>query len=309
MRSRLFDNLGLKVISLVLGFSLWYVVAGERGAEFVLEIPLEFRNVPEGHEVIEESVKQVDVRLRGSSEFVRALSPQEIQVVVDLSNADPGENTVYVTPDHVRTPYGVRVMRVTPASVKVSLDRTAERTVRAVPRVVGKPASGFELANIRLQPAEILVNGPASRLEGMEQVTTEPISAEGLRETYSQSVRVLIDDPFVRPIDGNEIEVTLEVEEEKIEKELAGVPISVDPGSVSVKLTPDSIKVLVAGPRSLVEKLRVEEVEAIVRLGSLGPGNHEISPEVALRRPDSETIEILAIVPDKVRARVTRREE
>ena len=67
MSIRILDNLGLKLISLVLGFSLWYIVAGGQGAEIVLPIPLEYRNVPEGMEVIEESVQQVDIRLRGSS--------------------------------------------------------------------------------------------------------------------------------------------------------------------------------------------------------------------------------------------------
>ncbi|MGH9463838.1 MAG: hypothetical protein ACRD1X_21755, partial [Vicinamibacteria bacterium] len=54
-----------------------------------------------------------------------------------------------------------------------------------------------------------------------EQLTTEPISAEGLRETYSQSLQILIDDPFVRLIDVNSVDVTLEVQEEKVEEDSA----------------------------------------------------------------------------------------
>ncbi len=218
MRSRLLDNLGLKVVSLVLAFSLWYIVAGERGTEIVLAIPLEFRNLPEGLEVIEESAQQVDVRLRGSSEFLRALSPQEVQAAMDLSEVDPGQNTVYITPSQVDTPYGVRVMRVTPASVNLIIETLAERTVQVVPRVVGEPATEFVLADIRLEPPEITITGPASTLENLEQLTTEPISAEGLRETYSQSLQILIDDPFVRLIEVNSVEVTLKVLEESIDQ-------------------------------------------------------------------------------------------
>jgi YbbR domain-containing protein len=221
MRFRLWDNLGLKLVSLVLAFSLWYIVAGERGTEIVLSIPLEFRNLPEGLEVIEESAQQVDVRLRGSSEFLRALSPQAIQAAMDLADAKPGHQTVYLTPSQVETPYGVRVIRVTPASVNLVIEALAERTVQVVPRVVGEPAAGFVLTNIRLQPPEITISGPASTLENLEQLTTEPISAEGLRETYSQSLQILIDDPFVRLIDVNSVEVTLEVQEESVEDDSA----------------------------------------------------------------------------------------
>ena len=229
MRSRLLDNLGLKVVSLVLAFSLWYIVAGERGTEIVLSIPLEFRNLPEGLEVIEESAQQVDVRLRGSSEFLRALSPQEVQAAMDLSEVDPGQNTVYLSPSQVDTPYGVRVMRVTPASVNLIIETLAERTVQVVPRVVGEPAAGFVLADIRLEPPEITITGPASTLENLEQLTTEPISAEGLRETYSQSLQILIDDPFVRLIEVNSVEVTLEVLEESIDQDPADPDASVSP--------------------------------------------------------------------------------
>ena len=219
MRFRLWDNLGLKLVSLVLAFSLWYIVAGERGTEIVVSIPLEFRNLPEGLEVIQESAQQVDVRLRGSSEFLRALSPQAIQAAMDLAEAKPGHQTVYLTPSQVETPYGVRVIRVTPASVNLVIETLAERTVQVVPRVVGEPAAGFVLTNIRLQPPQITITGPASTLENLEQLTTEPISAEGLRETYSQSLQVLIDDPFVRLIDVNSVEVTLEVQEESVEED------------------------------------------------------------------------------------------
>src|SRR3972149_9607496 len=154
MRSRILDNRGLKAISLVMAFSLWYIVAGERGTEIVVSIPLEFRNLAKSLEVIEESAQQVEVRLRGSSDFLRALSPQEIQAAVGLSDAEPGEETIYLTPDPANPPYGVRVMRVTPASVNLVIESLAERTVRVVPRVVGEPAGGLVPADTRLEPPE-----------------------------------------------------------------------------------------------------------------------------------------------------------
>lgn len=308
MRSLLLENSGLKVISLILGISLWSIVAGERGTEIVLSIPLEFHDVPEGLEVTEESAQQVDVRLRGSSELLRGLSPQEIQAAVDLTDALPGDNTVYLTPGQVDTPYGVRVMRVSPASVNLTVEPVSQRRVQAVPRVVGKPATGFELASIDLEPPEIMISGPTSRLTNLEQVTTEPISAEGLRETYSQSLRVLVDDPFVRLPDGNTVEVTLEVREERVERELSPVPVSASPSSTKVTLTPASLTIVVAGPRSVVEKLRVEHLGARVRVDGLGAGNHKLAPQIEVRLAGGGDIEIVNIVPEEVGARVAKSE-
>ncbi|MGH9334494.1 MAG: CdaR family protein, partial [Vicinamibacteria bacterium] len=114
MRERLTDHLGLKLVSLVLGFSLWYAVSREQEAEFSVVIPIELRDLPEGLEVIEESVQQVDVRLRGPAEILRRLTPQEVNIGVDLSDAEPGERLAYLAPRDVAAPFAARVMRVTP---------------------------------------------------------------------------------------------------------------------------------------------------------------------------------------------------
>jgi YbbR domain-containing protein len=298
------ENPGLKLISLVLGFSLWYIVAGGQGTEIVYPIGLEYRNVPEGMEVLEESVQQVDIRLKGSSEILRRLTPQEIQASVDLSGAQPGEQNIYITPENIVVPFGVRVLRVTPAAVSLQLDRTDRRRVQVVPRVVGAPASGFELVNIWLASSEIEVMGPASRLAAVEQVTTAPISVEGLREPYTQTVQVMLDDPYVRPVDAKGVEVTLDVREVSVRKKLADIPVVSQPTSVETRLTPSVVRVEIEGPRSLVEQVRVEDMEARVRVADLGPGNHRLPPEVEFLREELSVIVVLSAEPSQIRVRV-----
>jgi YbbR domain-containing protein len=304
MRLSVLDNLGLKIISLVLGFSLWYIVAGGQGAEIVLTIPLEYRNVPEGMEVLEESAQQVDIRLRGSSEIVRRLTPQEIQAGVDLSGAQPGEQSFYLSPENIATPFGVHVLRVTPAAVQLQLDRTARRRLEVVPRVVGSPAAGYELANIWLASNEIEVTGPASRLEGLEQVTTAPILVEGLRDPFTQTVQVMLEDPYVRPVDGRGIEVTLDVREVRIRKRLNRVPLASYPPSVPVKLTPTTVRIEIEGPKSLVEQIRDEDMEARVGVEGLEAGTHRLTPQPTFLQEEHAGIEVISVEPAEVRVRV-----
>jgi YbbR domain-containing protein len=287
-----------------LGFSFWYIVAGGQGAETVLPIPLEYRNVPEGMEVIEESVQQVDIRLRASSEIFRRLTPQEIQAVVDLSGALPGEQSFYLSPENIVVPFGVRVLRVTPAAVQLQLDPTARRRVEVVPRVVGAPASGYELANIWLSSTEIEVTGPASRLKDMEQVTTAPILVEGLRDPFTQVVQVMLEDPYVRPVDGRGVEVTLDVREERIRKRLNRVPLASYPASVKTSLTPTTVRVEVEGPRSLVEQIQEEDMEARVRVEDLEVGTHHLSPEPTFLREEYSVIEVISVEPGEIRVRI-----
>jgi YbbR domain-containing protein len=255
-------------------------------------------------EVIEESVQQVDIRLRGSSEILRRLTPQEIQAGVDLSGALPGEQSFYLSPENIVVPFGVRVLRVTPAAVQLQLDTTARRRVGVVARVVGSPASGYELANIWLGSTEIEVTGPASRLEGMEQVTTAPILVEGLREPFTQTVQVMLEDPYVRPLDGRGVEVTLDVREERIRKRLNRVPLVSYPVSVSTRLTPTTVRVEVEGPRSLIEQIQEEDMEARVRVEGLDAGTHRLPPEPTFLRQEHSAIEVISVEPAEIRVRI-----
>jgi YbbR domain-containing protein len=294
------DNLGLKLFSVILGFSLWFIVAGGEGTEMVVPVSLEFRNMPEDTEMLEESVQQVDIRLRGSSEILRRMSPQDIQARVDLSGAQLGEQSFFLNPENVAVPFGVRVLRVTPSTVNLKLDRTERHNVQVVPRVVGSPPANFELANIYLNPVEIEVIGPVSRLEGLEQVTTEPVSVEGLREPYTQTVQVMLEDPYVRPTSARGVEVTLEVREEQTAKRLNDVTLIAYPPTVVTKLTPPTVRVRVEGPKSLIEVVNREDLEARINVEDLEPGTHRLVPEIRFSRPELSVITVVSVEPEQV---------
>jgi len=300
MRERLTENLGLKLLSLLLGVTLWYAVAREQGAEFAFSIPLELRDVPEGLEVVEESVQQIEVRLRGPSEMLRRLSPQDLSVGIDLSDAEPGERVAYLTPDDVTVPFGARVIRVTPASVHIALDRTLERTVKIIARVSGAPAEGFELAGIELSPQAITVVGPASQVRGLAQVTTEPVSAEGLRQPYARSVHLELD-PLVRLEQDSSVDLTLDVREVRVRKELDGVTVSPQPNGIDADVDPKTVRVVVEGPKSLVEQLRAEDLAAEVHLDGVAAGSHRVFPVVrVLRLKELSAIRIISVKPEGI---------
>ncbi len=304
MKSFLTDNIALKLFSLLLGFAFWYAVARESGVEFAFSIPFELRDVPEGLEVVEQSVQQVDVRLRGPAEILRGISAQDLSVAVDLSDAEPGDRIAYLTPEDVAVPFGARVMRVTPSSLKIELDRTMEGTINVIPRVLGAPAEGFELQNIALSPQVVTVVGPASQVRGLEQVTTEPVSADGLRQPFSRAVGLELH-PLVRLESGTSIELTLDVREVRLRKELSEIEVMTRPEAVRASLEPKSVRVVVEGPRSMIEQLRAEDLEVEVRLDGLGPGRHKVVPIVHVIRPDVfAAMHIVSVTPNELAAQV-----
>ena len=296
-------HLGLKLLALTLGFLLWYFVAGESGSEFAFTVPIELRGVPDGFEIIQESAQQADVRLRGSPDILRGLTPQNISVGVDVPNVEPGEVGVYLTPSDVEVPFGVRVIRVTPTSLRLELDRTVEKTVEVVPRVVGSPAQGYELVNIDLTPNSIQLVGPSAVLNGLEQITTAPVSAEGLRDQYSRSVPLELD-PLVRLRNATTVQLTLDIQEETLRREIEGVAFFHNPEPDRVNLQPETVTVVIEGPRSIVERVQAEDFEALIELAGLEAGEHAVVPLVRIKRPELLPMKILDVDPGTIRARI-----
>jgi hypothetical protein len=114
-----FRYAGLKVLSIGLALLLWMVIAGDETVERGLRVPLELQQFPPGLELLGEPPTLVDVRLRGSSDTLSRLGPGDIVAVLDLRAARPGRRLFQLAPEQVRTPFGVEVVQVAPASVAI----------------------------------------------------------------------------------------------------------------------------------------------------------------------------------------------
>lgn len=115
-------NWHLKLLSLLLAFLLWSVITGEPPAEVGFTVPLELQNIPQGLVVAGDVPASVQVRLHGPAALVRRLSPGNIIVAIDLTGHKVGEHWFSMNTGDVVVPYGVRVVRVSPAQIRLRLE-------------------------------------------------------------------------------------------------------------------------------------------------------------------------------------------
>lgn len=297
------------VIALGLAFSLWFFVADERGAEVLVSAPLELLNVPPGLEVVDQSVQQVDVRLRGASGLLRDAPLQGLRARLDLAGEVPGERTWFLGIEAVEAPSGVQVMRVTPTQVLLNLDRTLTSTVRVSPRVLGQPATGFEIHNVVIEPLELAVEGPESLLQDMQQITTEPISAQGLRETFSQRLQIEVDSalrPSLRRVD-----VRLEIGEAREARELR-LAVWLTPGDPAQPACQPNIQEITATvriPQSMLGQVSAENLFAVISCEGLETGIYEIVPALLFPEAPDAPIGAVSFDPETVTTVVGSPEE
>jgi YbbR domain-containing protein len=198
-RQLLFHNWRLKLFSLVIATMLWAATARESTSEIGVDVPLEYQNVPGNTEVISDTTNTVEVRLRGPSTLIREISPQDISVTVDIGKTTVGsEKILPLTSQQVRTPFGVEVVGVNPARVRVTLEPTVSTRLRILAAVTGAPAEGMKVEDIVVTPDSVKVEGPANRVRLLENVLTTPVDVSGRTASFVQSVDLSILDPRVR---------------------------------------------------------------------------------------------------------------
>jgi YbbR domain-containing protein len=185
-----FRNLGLKVLAVLLAAGLWLVVAGEHVVERSMRVPLEFRNIPDGMEIVGDPPASVDVRLRGSSGLLAKLQPGEVVAILDLRGARRGMRLFHLQTNTVERPYGVSVAQVQPPTLSLDLQPTSSRVVPVTPALEGDPAPGYVVRAVRSDPATVEIVGPEEHLRRTAEAITEPVNIDGARAFVRDTVNI-----------------------------------------------------------------------------------------------------------------------
>ncbi len=270
MRSFFTENVGLKLLSLVLAVLVWFAIAGETASEMGLRVPLELQNMPRDLELTGEAVDAVEVRVRASAGIIHALNPGDVAAQIDLAGSVEGERIVHLTPDTIRVPFGVKVVKVAPAMLTLNFERTLQKVVPVRPRVVGRPADGHEIAEIVSEPAEVRVSGPKTRVDEVESAFTEPLALDAARDSVSDSVRIGLPDPLLRIMGSSEVRVTARIREIHEQRTFSRVVVEARGGSASFQ--PIAVQLVLQGPAAALKRLGPADVKAYVDLASPASG-------------------------------------
>jgi YbbR domain-containing protein len=191
IRNILFDNWGIKVVSLGLSLTLWVYVTSKGKTEMTLTVPLELRNIPQNMAVVGNVAGSLEVRIQGQERVLRDITVADKMVgIIDLSMTKVGENTVHLSPDDIKRPADVTVTHMSLSEIKVKLEPLVRKTFRLNPVLHGAPAAGHRLAKIIVTPSKITIEGPESLMTAMSRLQTMPIDIEDAKETMTVEPKI-----------------------------------------------------------------------------------------------------------------------
>lgn len=118
-------NLQLKIVSVVMASLLWLYVMAGKDVEKRVQIPVIFANLDDSLTVIDKPPAVLDVELKGDRLSLLSLSEESLQLVLDMKGVHEGAVSFTNLEKSLIPDSRVRVTRIHPARIDISLARVA----------------------------------------------------------------------------------------------------------------------------------------------------------------------------------------
>lgn len=296
----------LKLFSLCVAILLFLFVTVESATPIDVDVPVEyqlgdeltFTNFP---------VSTVRTTLQGPSAAFRTFLHIEEEplspILIDLTKAQPGPLHHRLDIRDILAPPGMRVVAVQPIELELVLDRKVERLIPVSADLAERPAFGFQIAEVTIEPARVRVTGPAAKIAALDFVYTKGINVNGL--TADQNLQVeLRPPPLPLRLIEKRVRVSVHITEEVVERTFAHVLVSVAELPEGSSVVPSELVLTLRGPKRLVEVIDEKTVIARVTPSPRGLGRYE--SQVTLSSELLERTEIVGGAP-KVLVQLGRR--
>lgn len=277
------DDWLIKAIALVITLGLWLGVTGLRApiTTRLNNVAIRLR-VSSDIEIINSPVQEVDLVITGDKRRIDQIKQSDLIVSLDLADTQTGERTVQVTPENVsiELPTGVRLDEVQPNKIWVKLEKVEEREVVIKAETEGTLDENFEIYSETTEPQKVRVRGPQSFVKSLDFVSTEKISIENRRESFTaKQVALNLSNPKATLLDTT-VDVIFNIGEKRTER-LFSVFVSTENAGKTAT-------VVLYGARSILESIKPENLRVEITKTAAG----EDSPRLILPLETQEKVEI-----------------
>jgi YbbR domain-containing protein len=301
LRHARIENKGLKLLSLLLAILLFVVSRQPVSDVRLVGVPIEYRGLSAGVEISGAVEQTVSVRLSGPRDVIRGLLSNQVLVVADLSNKEPGERVAQLKADESSLPENVKVLQIKPASIRIKLEPTIRKRVKVEAQFMGQVEDGYEFYRAKLTPDEVEIEGPQSQVNKLGRVMTEAVDLAGRKASFPTSVEVETPHDSLRVKTPSPINLSVEIGEARVLRRFVNIPLQWVDKAPNERPAPKTIEVELYGPKSAINVLRAEDLRVELKTAGLPPGADSVAPQVHLPPHAGKEIEIRNIIPGKVK--------
>lgn len=207
MLKKLTNNLGLKLLSLLIAAIIWLVVVNVNdpvstrtysGVKVKVINENVVKNEGKVYEILDNS-DEISVVVRAKRSVLDDLAASDFEAYADMKEMDI---TLGLIPIDVATiKHGNKIEEISSKTknLKVAIEDFATKQFPITSQVVGEASEGHAVGDVAITPNVIKVSGPASAIEKISKVIVK-VDVDGLSDNFNQRLTPIYLDQF-----GNEL--------------------------------------------------------------------------------------------------------
>lgn len=279
MKSRaikaVFDNFQFKLAAIFLGTLFWYFVQGEEILEVSQKLIVTFETPP-GIIVKDGDTRVKDVTIRGPRVLVGDLSnkpPLEARVPIPAGKLGPMR--IRVDKEFISDWDSRKSVTVHDEYVSLFIDEKVVRRVPIKEILQGAPSEGFIVEKVELKPNVVTVTGPKSDVSKVQEILTEPIDIDALKQSKSLEAKLVVSGLEISALSTDSVTVSLQVGEQKVNRRFANVPLEVVGGEYFTGIRPKFVAIVLQGTPGVLSFVKTADLRAFIEIRELAPGKYE----------------------------------
>lgn len=203
LKKKIFHNTSIKIFSLIFAILFWTYVMDQVNPVITKELNsinvklLNTQTLDDNKLMIMNNKEFfVDVIIEGRRDEVIKMKERDIILTADLMGYRSGMNVVRINAKSYNDE--IRISEMSDDEIKIELEKIIERSKPVKIETFGNLKTGYKKNLIEIEPSEILVKGPESRVNAVESVYAK-IDVSGIDRNINRKIIVMpVDDELER---------------------------------------------------------------------------------------------------------------
>jgi YbbR domain-containing protein len=278
-------NLSLKIIAFLFALMFWFNVVTNKTYEHEFDIPFNLNGISSELILTTPPPEKLSVKLSGTGKQMLTYILKKPTLVMEGSQYERGIYRVEISPEDLAFDDEIqaRVASVShPQDLTFKFETLSEKDVPIIPEVKITPALGFvQVGEMAIFPETVKVSGPHRIIRSLKSLSTKRVVFDGVKKDIEENISLIIDDTLFLTSSSNTVSVKQNIVP-LTEKKLGPINIQTFNSNKydSTFMQPESIYVVVEGPRGFIDSLDLSQFSASINFRNIEPGTTSVMPKV-----------------------------
>ena len=301
------QNWFLRILALLIAFSVWVYVTRDQKEVVMLNVPLNV-SVAKGFQFeafttnglpIENLTLEIICAVRDKPALRDFDYKSEINLSEESENTIPsyllipGKDVKYVRGDENSEKYILKA--ISPDRIKIIIDKSEQRNILVKANTNGVPAEGYQVTKIEINPSAVLVKGPERLLKELESVSTEPILIGRLQKPQSFKRKIVTGDNNIIVINQQTVEVTVGINTKPLQKSFESIKIN-PLGLDKISFTPPNVSVFLEAQKQIMDIITPNDITAFIDARNVRDGGYQLPVKIL----PIENCNVISVMPQTV---------